>query len=116
MQSAQKANVAIDQVCEMERQVTDALEKAEDATKAALSLEQREKDAEQRFAEAKAELESNTEMLRAEKVISSNLKDEVQTLQAKNSSLESSAAEEKKRLEATLLENADELKAVNVRA
>ena len=96
----------------MEKQVTDALEKAEDATKAALNLEQREKDAEQRCAEAKAELESNAEMLRAEKVLSSNLKDEVQTLQAKNSSLESSAAEERKRLEAALLENADEIKAV----
>ena len=64
------------------------------------------------FRSAKAELESNAEMLRAEKVTSSNLKDEVQTLQAKNSSLESSATEEKKRLEAALLENADELKAV----
>ena len=112
MQSAQKANVALDQVREMERQVTDALEKAEDATKAAINLEQQQKDAEQRFADAKAELESNAELLRAEKVLSSSLKDEIQTLQAKNSSLESSAAEEKKRLEAVLQENADELKAV----
>ena len=112
MQSAQKANVALDQVREMERQVTDAFEKAEDATKAAINLEQQQKDAEQRFADAKAELESNAELLRAEKVLSSSLKDEIQTLQAKNSSLESSAAEEKKRLEAVLQENADELKAV----
>ena len=112
MQSAQKANVALDQVREMERLVTDALEKAEDATKAAINLEQQQKDAEQRFADAKAELESNAELLRAEKVLSSSLKDEIQTLQAKNSSLESSAAEEKKRLEAVLQENADELKAV----
>ena len=112
MQSAQKANVALDQVREMDRQVTDALEKAEDATKAAINLEQQQKDAEQRFADAKAELESNAELLRAEKVLSSSLKDEIQTLQAKNSSLESSAAEEKKRLEAVLQENADELKAV----
>ena len=112
MQSAQKANVALDQVRDMERQVTDALERAEDATKAAITLEQREKDAEQRFAEAKAELESNAEMLRAEKVLTSNLKDEVQTLQVKNSSLETSAVEEKKKMEAVLQETSDELKAV----
>ena len=112
MQSAQKANVALDQVRDMERQVTDALERAEDATKAAITLEQREKNAEQRFAEAKAELESNAEMLRAEKVLTSNLKDEVQTLQVKNSSLETSAVEEKKKMEAVLQETSDELKAV----
>ena len=95
MQSTQKANVPLDQVREMGKQVTDALQTAEDATKAALNYEQRERDVEQRLAEAKAELESNAEMLRAERVISSNLKDEVQTLQAKNLSLESFAATER---------------------